>query len=237
MVVPGPSASGNFLKKRDLARLGLLATLAAGGYLAVQFTPLGAYFSRSFLVSFFDAIRMRWWSPLAFISLYAIACAFAAPAALWTFVGGAVFGVFPGFLYNLIASNLGATLSFFVARMISPSSLAGLLRKTPLVSRRLDKGTIGGVFMLRFLLIFPFNVVNVLAGVSRIRYRHYLIGSFAGMLPATIAYTVLGDGIMTHLRMPSAANLARLAALGLLLAGVGLYTWVFIRTSEKAKPS
>ena len=230
--MPGPAASGSFLKGRDLARLGLLAVLAAGGYLAVQLTPLGTYFSRSFLVAFFDAIRMRWWSPFAFISLYAVTCSFAAPASLWTLVGGAVFGVFPGFLYNLIASNLGATLSFFMARAISPGPLAGLLRKTPLVGRRLDKGAVGVVFMLRLLLIFPFNVVNVLAGVSRIRYRHYLIGSFAGMLPATVAYTVLGDGIMTHLRMPSAATLARLGLLAGMSAGIVLGSWVYVKKKK-----
>ena len=48
------------------------------------------------------------------------------------------------------------------------------------------------VFLTRLSPIFPFPALNYGYGVTEIRLRDYIIGTFGGVLPATVGYTYLG---------------------------------------------
>ena len=49
------------------------------------------------------------------------------------------------------------------------------------------------VFLLRLSPIFPFNLLNYALGVTRVRFRDYVIASLLGMLPGTFLYVYLGS--------------------------------------------
>ena len=49
--------------------------------------------------------------------------------------------------------------------------------------------------MLGLVPVFPFWLVNVVAGASGMRLSAYLAATFFGMLPATFVYASLGSGL------------------------------------------
>jgi len=62
------------------------------------------------------------------------------------------------------------------------------------------------VALVRFVPIAPYLVVNVVMGAMRVKFSHYVIGTFLGMLPGALAATVLSDQVATALRDPAHIN-------------------------------
>ncbi len=130
----------------------------------------------------------------AYFVLYVAITALSLPgAAIMTLGAGAVFGLLWGSLLVSFASSLGATLAFLVARFLLRDSLA---KKFGQRMRRFDEGVKRDgaffLFTLRLVPVFPFFVVNILAGLSALRVVTYYWVSQLGMLPATIAYVYAG---------------------------------------------
>jgi uncharacterized membrane protein YdjX (TVP38/TMEM64 family) len=49
--------------------------------------------------------------------------------------------------------------------------------------------------LLRLIPLFPFDLISYLAGVSKIRFRAFFIGTLFGIIPGTFAYNFLGSSI------------------------------------------
>lgn len=188
-------------------------------YLLFRFTPLSAYVTEESILKFFEAIRGQWWGPVVFIVIYSIGCVVAFPGSILTLAGGAIFGTFLGTLYNIIASNLGATLAFFAARFLGRDFIKGLLKSGKLAEfdQRIGKAGFKTIFRLRLIPLVPFNGLNFGAGFSAIRYRDYLLGSFLGMLPATFIYTYFADALLQGVREVSQKAFLNLTVAGVLL--------------------
>jgi pyruvate/2-oxoglutarate dehydrogenase complex dihydrolipoamide dehydrogenase (E3) component/uncharacterized membrane protein YdjX (TVP38/TMEM64 family) len=131
---------------------------------------------------------------LLFTGVYVLVTALSIPgAAVMTLAAGALFGLVLGTVLVSFASTIGATLAFLVARF--------LLRE-PLRSRygeRLKAFDAGierdGAFYLltlRLVPVFPFFMINLLAGLTRLRTWTYYWISQLGMLPGTVVYVYAG---------------------------------------------
>lgn len=133
------------------------------------------------------------WAWLLFILLYIAGTVLFFPGSLLTLAGGALFGPVLGTLFNLTAATLGAALAFLISRYLAANWVE---QKTGGRLQQLKKGVEfeGWRFVLfaRLVPLFPFNLLNYALGLTRIRFSHYLIASYIGMLPGAIAYTYLG---------------------------------------------
>ena len=80
------------------------------------------------------------------------------------------------------------------------------------------------VALLRLSPVVPFNLLNYVFGVTRVRLRDYVIASWAGMLPGVVLYVYLGS-LAGDLAIGGAAGRTRtpaewsLYAVGLLATG------------------
>jgi uncharacterized membrane protein YdjX (TVP38/TMEM64 family) len=91
---------------------------------------------------------------------------------------------------------------------------------------------------LRLVPLAPFAVESVVAGAIRIRFWHFALGTFIGMLPGTLATTIFGGQIETALRDPSAINYWLVGGVVLLLAVGALLVrrwFVRIEAAEKSR--
>ena len=134
------------------------------------------------------------WGPLAFVLGYGIAAVLLVPAVLLTLAGGAVFGFRRGVVYVMLGATLGATLAFFAARYVVRRFVEAYVERYPRLGAIDRAGESEGarrVFLLRLSPIVPFVFLNYVLGISRIRFRDYIIGT-AGMLPAVAAYVYAG---------------------------------------------
>jgi uncharacterized membrane protein YdjX (TVP38/TMEM64 family) len=131
--------------------------------------------------------------PLLFIAVYAAATVLFLPGAVLTLAGGALFGPLWGTLWNLSGATLGAALAFLIARYLSADWVG---RRAGPRLRRLNDGVAeeGWRFIafVRLVPLFPFNLLNYVLGLTRIRFATYVTASAVYMLPGALAYTWLG---------------------------------------------
>ncbi|WP_355661540.1 FAD-dependent oxidoreductase [Halomonas salifodinae] len=129
-----------------------------------------------------------------FFVLYVLMAAFSLPgAALMTLLSGALFGLGWGLLIVSFASSLGATLAFLIARTLAQSPLE---RRFAAQLERINAGIRREgafyLFTLRLIPLFPFFVINLVMGLTRLPMRTFYWVSQLGMLPGTLVYVNAG---------------------------------------------
>ncbi len=213
-------------------RLGALALLIVGGYLAVKATPAGPYLTREGIGDAIDWLRGNPWAPPIFVGVYAAATALAVPGTLLTLAGGAVFGFHWGTLYNFVAANIGANAAFLVARSLGGDAVRRLIGGDSGALGRLDdiveRHGFRGLLTLRLIPLVPFNALNFGSGLMALKWRPYAIATLVGILPGTAVYTFFADAILQ-----GSQEASRDAWLRVLLAGLLLVLLAFLPTILK----
>ena len=133
------------------------------------------------------------WAPVVFVCAYILATVLFLPGLLFTVAAGALFGPYFGTLYALVGAAVGATFSFIVARYVLADWIAG---RTPARVQRVIEGVEAEgwrfVAMTRLIPFIPFNALNYVLGLTRIRLAHYVAASIVFMAPGAAAYAYLG---------------------------------------------
>ncbi|HJW44995.1 MAG TPA: FAD-dependent oxidoreductase [Lysobacter sp.] len=135
-----------------------------------------------------------WQAAAIFFGIYVAVTALSLPgAAVMTLAAGAIFGLVRGTLIVSFASSIGATLAMLVARYLLREPLS---RRYGERLQRIDTGIARDgafyLFTLRLVPVFPFFVINLLAGLTALRAGTFYWVSQLGMLPGTIAYVFAG---------------------------------------------
>ena len=117
------------------------------------------------------------------------------PAFLITFANASLFGAFWGGLLSWSSAMVGAALCFYIARILGREVVEKLTGKAVLKSvdsffARYGKHTI---LVCRLLPFVPFDPVSYAAGLTSLRFRHFILATGLGQLPATIAYSWVGS--------------------------------------------
>ena len=176
--------------------------------LGVLIAAVAAFFAfdlgRVFSVDFFQGQRERIEAlysvhplavPLAYVVVYATIAALSIPgAAALTLVGGALFGVVLGTVLVSFASAIGATLAFLVARTLLgdwvQQRFADRLQQ---VNEGVERDGALYLATLRLIVVFPFWLVNLLMGLTRLRVWTFYWVSQLAMLPGTLVYVFAGS--------------------------------------------
>lgn len=130
-----------------------------------------------------------------FFAAYVIMAALSLPGAtLMTLLAGALFGLGWGLLIVSFASAIGASLAFLIARWLAQKPLERRFsRQLAGINRGIEREGAFYLFTLRLVPIFPFFVINLVMGLTRMRVRTFYWVSQLGMLPATLVYVNAGQ--------------------------------------------
>lgn len=143
-------------------------------------------------------------SALIFFALYVAVSALSIPgAAVLTLLGGALFALWEGAVLVSFASTLGATLAMLASRYLLRDWVQRrFARQMTTVNAGMARDGAGYLFALRLMPLFPFFLVNLLMGLTRITVRRYWWVSQLAMLPATVIFLNAGRelGKVTSLR-------------------------------------
>lgn len=133
-------------------------------------------------------------SALIFFALYVAVSALSIPgAALLTLLGGALFALWEGTVLVSFASTLGATLAMLASRYLLRDWVQRrFARQMATVNAGMARDGAGYLFALRLMPLFPFFLVNLLMGLTRITVRRYWWVSQLAMLPATVIFLNAG---------------------------------------------
>ncbi len=161
--------------------------------------------------------------PLAAIAGFAAACILVVPITFMMLVAVAAFGPVQGICYVLVGGAIGAAVSFCIGRYLGAEAIRRLAgEKLNQISESLAQRGILATFIMRLVPVAPFALFNLMAGVTHIRLRDFLIGSTLGLLPASVLIAVSVDAVLVMIeRQPAEAGLL-VVGLGAVLA-VGLW--------------
>jgi pyruvate/2-oxoglutarate dehydrogenase complex dihydrolipoamide dehydrogenase (E3) component/uncharacterized membrane protein YdjX (TVP38/TMEM64 family) len=195
-VIPNNAFQPTIAMKKN--RLFLLLLIVAA-IIAFFVFDLGRFLSLAQLKSHQDALQAAAKAgPLqvagVFFLIYTLVTALSFPgAAILTLAAGAIFGLWFGTLIVALASCVGATLAFLSARFILRESVERRFGdKLKAFNEGIEKDGAFYLFTLRLVPVFPFFLINLLMGLTKMRVWTYYWVSQLGMLAGTLVYVNAG---------------------------------------------
>jgi uncharacterized membrane protein YdjX (TVP38/TMEM64 family) len=134
---------------------------------------------------------------LAYAAAYAAVAAFSIPGgAVLTILGGFLFGTWLGTAYAVTGATLGAVAVFLAAR----TALGDAMRRraggaVQRMRRGFQENALSYLLFLRLIPVFPFWLVNLVPALVGVPLGTYALGTFAGIIPGTLVYASVGNGL------------------------------------------
>jgi phosphatidylserine/phosphatidylglycerophosphate/cardiolipin synthase-like enzyme/uncharacterized membrane protein YdjX (TVP38/TMEM64 family) len=215
-----PSKPRNYRWLKLAAAVCVVAALTA----MWKFTPLAQWLEPDVVTSWAREFGDRPWAPLLVMAAYTPACILMFPRPVITLFAVVAFGPWLGFTYAMLGIEFAAWLTYVAGQRLSRDAVRRLagrnFNKIIDVMRR--RGLIA-MTALRLVPLAPFSVEGVVAGAVRIKLWHFMVGTGIGLLPGTLAATILSDQLQAWLKDPSAVNYWLVGGAVLLVAAATWY--------------
>jgi uncharacterized membrane protein YdjX (TVP38/TMEM64 family) len=180
----------------------LLVLLAISALVAYFVFDLGQYLSlENFKAQQSEILAAKNAQPALYIAgffvIYVVITGLSIPgAAIMTLIAGALFGLLLGTIIVSFASTMGATLAFLGSRYVLRDWVQSKFgARLKAIDDGLAKDGAFYLFTLRLIPVFPFFVINLLMGLTRIPTWTFFWVSQLGMLAGTIVFVNAGTQI------------------------------------------
>lgn len=134
---------------------------------------------------------------VGYIATYAAVAGLAVPGIMFLTMGGGVFfgGVLGG-IAALIGATIAATVVFLVGKVVLRDRLSRWMKPQMMrLAQGFRENAFNYLLFLRLLPIFPFTLGNLLPAVCNVRLATFVIATFLGIAPMTLAFALFGAGI------------------------------------------
>ena len=148
--------------------------------------------------------------PAAYVLVYAVLVAVAAPPTPLTVLASAMFGSVVGVVVTSLGSTLGAVIAMLAARHLLRDVLTRRFAANARFQRLNDLFERQGAIIVavtRLVPIFPFNALNYAFGLTNVRVSTYTFWSWLCMLPMTVIVVVGADAVLAMMRASMGAGL------------------------------
>lgn len=196
--LPGPPTKENLSAKIGIA---LVIGAAIGAFLYFdlsRFLSLAALKdNRDHLLAFTDANYAA--AVGLFIVSYAIVTGLSLPGAvILTLAGGFAFGAVLGTLFVNLGATTGATIAFLTARYVLRDTVDRKFGKSlSPFQEGFAKNAFSYLLTLRLIPLFPFFVVNLVSGLTRVSTGTYIGATALGIIPGSFVYAYAGRQLGT----------------------------------------
>lgn len=189
--------------------------------------------NRQALLAFHASHRLA--TVAAFMAIYIIQTTLSLPgAAVLSLAAGAIFGTLAGTLYAVIAATSGATLAFLVSRyLLRDLVLRRFGPRLEGLNRELEVRGFNYLLFLRLVPLFPFFLINLAAGLTRLPLRTFFLATLVGIIPGGFVFVNAGASLAAVDSLAAIASprvLASLALLGCFALLPAVYTKMKGRT-------
>ena len=129
-----------------------------------------------------------------YIGIYIVQTAFSLPGgAIMTLAGGFLFGTLLGLLYVNVAATTGATLAFLGARYLFRDWVERRFgSRLEAIQEGFSKNALSYLITLRLIPLFPFFLVNVVSGLTRVSLGTYALATSIGIIPGSLVFAYAG---------------------------------------------
>lgn len=172
---------------------GVLATVA-GGY--ALFLWLGQV-QLDYSIAAFEELILSWgaWGVAASIGLMIVHSFVPFPAEFIAIANGVVYGPVWGTVITWVGAMIGAALVFWLTRLVGERFVRRVVseKRRHSIDRWVAREGAGTLFVSRFIPVISFNLINIAAGLTRLRWWTFLWVTGLGILPMTTLMVVMGD--------------------------------------------
>jgi uncharacterized membrane protein YdjX (TVP38/TMEM64 family) len=176
---------------------------------------------------------------LAFTAFYSVWAAFALPmASVLSIAAGFLFGLM-GLFPVLAGATLGATLAFLASRYLVGNIIQQRFgERVERFNRELERHGHRYLLTLRLIPLFPFFLINVGAGLTRISAFTYIWTTALGIIPGAFVFVYAGTRLHQIEKVSDIISPGVLSALILLGLFASIPTiYMKIREKRQAKKS
>jgi uncharacterized membrane protein YdjX (TVP38/TMEM64 family) len=220
---------------RNGLSVGKIAVVLAIGVAVAAFFyfDLGRFLSldalkdnRDYLLSFTETHAAA--AAALFVLAYVAVTGLSLPGAvILTLAGGFLFGAVWGTLFVNLGATTGATLAFLASRYLLRDWVERKFGKwlSP-VQQGFAKNAFSYLMTLRLIPLFPFFVVNLVSGLTRVNVGTYVAATAIGIIPGSFVYAYAGRQLGTINSLKDIASPGVIGAfvlLGLLALVPSLY--------------
>ncbi|XP_031500641.1 uncharacterized protein LOC116264509 [Nymphaea colorata] len=135
------------------------------------------------------------WGPLVLAFAYIPLTVFAVPASILTLGGGYLFGLPIGFVADSVGATVGATAAFLLGKTIGRRLAISKLKdcqQFQAIDTAIQRSGFKIVLLLRLAPLLPFNMLNYLLSMTPVSTGEYMMASWLGMMPITLALVYVG---------------------------------------------
>jgi uncharacterized membrane protein YdjX (TVP38/TMEM64 family) len=220
---------------RNRLSVGKIAVVLAIGVAVAAFFyfDLGRFLSldalkdnRDYLLSFTETHAAA--AAALFVLAYVAVTGLSLPGAvILTLAGGFLFGAVWGTLFVNLGATTGATLAFLASRYLLRDWVERKFGKwLGPVQQGFTNNAFSYLLTLRLIPLFPFFVVNLVSGLTRMNVGNYVAATALGIIPGSFVYAYAGRQLGTINSLKDIASPGVIGAfvlLGLLALVPSLY--------------
>ena len=154
------------------------------------------------------------WGPVVYIAFLAISMVITPiPTTPAPIAAATAWGAVEGATYTLIAGAIGTSLCFFIARRWGRRVYEHFLPAKMVleIDRVADRLAVRALIIVRLFPVLGPDMVSYAAGLTKIRFRLYILISVVFSLPSVILVSVIGENVRED-RAVAAIGLGVLAA-------------------------
>lgn len=134
--------------------------------------------------------------PLYFIIFYSLLSMFL-PATPLMAGAGIIFGFKYGLLYTTVGGFASSIMTFYLSRYLGKDLVENAMHekffsKLEKYDNKIAEHGILTVLILRLIPVVPFNILNLILGVSRVSIKDYVVGTIVGLAPSDVLTVYFG---------------------------------------------
>jgi uncharacterized membrane protein YdjX (TVP38/TMEM64 family) len=190
------------VKRKYIVRIIILLVIVAAVFIVIKYTSAGQYLNIRDIFKNRDAlitqVQNRYLlSSIVYTLFYIVVVALSIPgASILTILGGFFFGPIIATLYINIGATVGALIIFIAARFfIGEMVQKKYEEKLAKFNKEIEKNGKNYLLTLRLIPIFPFFLINLFAGVTKIKPLTFLWTTSLGIIPGSFAYAYSGYAV------------------------------------------
>lgn len=140
-------------------------------------------------------------APLYFILIYVAISFIPIPIAPIMFIGGFIFPFIPAVVVTLIGSTIFSTISFCIARFLGRDyyeDIESKNKKLKKIDLRLREDPFENLLLLRLFFIIPGEIINIYAGLSKIKFKDFILSTTIASIPLIMCCIGIIRGRLLH---------------------------------------
>lgn len=133
--------------------------------------------------------------PIFYVSLYVISSFF--PIVFLTFFGALIFPFYEVFILSIIGNLISFIIVFYTTRSLGREYIEIYEKNHPKLNKldiRINENGFLYIFLLRISFVIPPTAISILAGLSKIKFKEYILSSILGTIPVIFSSILLIKG-------------------------------------------